>query len=280
MRISAKLAPTFPYEELEAFWRAADELGYDGIYNYDHFYGLGDTAEQWVNPTLEAWTSLAAMAAVTSRARVGCMVSSVTYRPPQILAKIITTVDHASRGRLDIGLGAGWHQPEHLAYGYDYPSAGTRIAMLEESITIMKSLWTQPRTTHEGAFWKLEDVIAEPKPFQQPHPRIIIGGNGREKTFRVIAKHADEWNCVGTDPATFRELSAVLDERCAEIGRDPATLTRGAQMFLHPANPQQVEEGLARIPELRDAGCDHVVLSFYQPPSREQLERCAPGNLA
>jgi F420-dependent oxidoreductase-like protein len=279
MRISAKLAPTFAYIELEKFWKAADELGFDGIYNYDHFYGLGDAEEQWVNPTFEAWTSLAAMAAVTSRARVGCMVSSVTYRAPQMLAKLVATLDHISGGRLDIGLGAGWHQPEHIAYGYDYPSAGTRIAMLEESITIMKSLWTAPKTSFQGEFWKLEDVIAEPKPMQQPYPRIIIGGNGREKTFRVIAKHADEWNCVGTDPATFRELSEVLDQRCSEIGRDPSTLSRGAQMFLHPANPDQVTESLARIPELRDAGCTHVVLSFYQPPSLEQLQRCAPGEL-
>lgn len=280
MRISAKLAPVFPYDQMESFWRTADELGFDTVYNYDHFYGLGGTEAEWVNPTLEAWTSLAAMAAVTTRARVGCMVSSVTYRPPQMLAKLVSTLDHIAGGRLDVGLGAGWHQPEHIAYGYDYPSAGTRIAMLDECLEIVKLLWTQERTSFEGQFWKLENVIAEPKPIQKPLPRIVIGGNGREKTFRVIAKHADEWNCVGADPAGFSELTAILDERCTEIGRDPTTLTRGTQMFLYPDRAEHLEESLGRIPALRDAGCAHVVLAFYSPPSRELLERCAPSNLA
>jgi F420-dependent oxidoreductase-like protein len=279
MRISAKLAPTFDYPSLEAFWKQADELGFDGIYNYDHLYGLGDGESAWRGATHEAWTSLAAMAAVTSRARIGCMVSAVTFRPPAMLAKIAATVDHISGGRLDVGLGAGWHAAEHAGYGYDYPSPSVRIAMLEESVTIMKRLWREPEVDHDGAFWTLTRTILEPKPLQQPHPRIIIGGNGREKTFRVIAKHADEWNCIGADPDTFRELSKLLDERCGEVGRDPSTLARGAQMFLHPQNPEQLEEGLARIPALADAGCEHVVLSFYQPPGRDLLERCAPSNL-
>ena len=279
MRISAKLAPTFPYPEMEAFWRTADELGYDGIYNYDHFYGLGTDEETWRTPTLEAWTTLAIMAAVTTRARIGCMVSAVTYRPPAMLAKLVSTVDHASNGRLDVGLGAGWHEPEHNGFGYPYPSAGTRIAMLDEAVEILKRLWAEDRVTHEGRFFTLEGTINEPKPVQRPHPRIVIGGNGREKTLRVVAKHADEWNCIGTEPEAFIELSKVLDEHCAAVGRDPGTIVRGAQMFLHPALPDQLENGLARIPQLRDAGCEHVVLSFYQPPSPELLERCAPANL-
>lgn len=279
MRISAKLAPTFAYDQMESFWRTADDLGYDGIYNYDHLYGLGDTKEAWVNPTLEAWSTLAIMAAITKRARIGCMVSAVTFRPPAMLAKIISTIDHASHGRLDVGLGAGWHEPEHAAYGYPYPSPGTRIAMLEESVSIMKRLWTEPEVSYEGSFWSLSSTISEPKPVQSPHPRLIIGGNGREKTLKVVAKHADEWNCIGTEPETFIDLCQVIDAHCLDIGRDPSQIARGAQMFLHPAAPEQIEEGLSRIPELQDAGCDHVVLSFYQPPSAELLERCAPGNL-
>ena len=121
------------------FWRAADELGFHSVANYDHFYGLIDNAA----PTLEAWTSLAAMAAVVRRARVSCLVTGVTYRNPAVLAKMAVTVDHISGGRLDFGLGAGWHEAEHRGYGIEFPSAGTRVAMLDEALTIIRRLWTE-----------------------------------------------------------------------------------------------------------------------------------------
>lgn len=276
MRISAKLAPVFPVDDMLDFWRAADELGYHGIYNYDHFYGLGDTPQNWDQPTLEAWTTLAAMAMVTHRARIGCMVSAVTFRNPGLIAKMATTIDHLSGGRLDIGLGAGWHEPEHSAFGFGYPTPGTRIAMLDEACTIIRGMFTGPPFSFEGRHMSVVDALCSPAPIQRPHPPIIIGGNGRNKTLRVIARHADEWNCIVTEPQTFTELSGILDGYCQEAGRDPRSLTRGAQMFLHPAVPGQIEEQLALIPALVDAGCEHLVLSFYQPPSREVLERCAP----
>lgn len=276
MRISAKLAPVFPIEEMIEFWLTADELGYHGIYNYDHFYGLGNDAETWDQPTLEAWTTLAAMATLTERARIGCMVSAVTFRNPGLIAKMATTIDHLSSGRLDIGLGAGWHEEEHTSLGFPYPSAGTRIAMLDEACTIIRGMMTAQPFTFTGEHFQVENARCLPRPVQRPHPRLIIGGNGREKTLRVIARHADEWNCIGTDPAIFAELSGLLTTYCAEIDRDPGTITRGAQMFLHPAAPEQIDEQLARMPALADAGCEHLVLSFYQPPSAEVLERCAP----
>ena len=271
MRISAKLAPTFSYPELEGFWRAADDLGFDAIWNYDHFYGLVDNAK----PTLEGWTTLAAMAAVTRHARVGCMVTGVTYRNPAILAKMAVTVDHISGGRLDFGIGAGWHEDEHRGYGIEFPSPGTRVAMLDEALTVIRRLWTEESVTHSGRFFTLADALCEPKPVQRPHPPIIVGGS-QPKMLRVIARHADEWNMPSHEgPAEWGEANAALDEACTEVRRNPGDVRRAVQLFLHPRKPGQVDEQLGLLPEYRRLGCEHAVLSFYQPPDAELLQRCA-----
>ncbi len=166
MRISAKLAPTFSYAELEQFWRHADDLGFEAVWDYDHFYGLVEHAK----PTLEGWTTLAAMAVVVRRARVGCMVTGVTYRNPAILAKMAVTVDHISGGRLDFGIGAGWHDAEHRGYGIPFPGPGARVAMLDEALTVIRRLWTEESVNHTGRFFTLEDALCEPKPVQRPAP--------------------------------------------------------------------------------------------------------------
>ena len=147
MRISVKLAPTFTYPELEEFWRSADRLGFEAIWNYDHFYGLVDNAK----PTHEGWTTLAAMAVVIRQARVGCMVTGVTYRNPAILAKMAVTVDHISGGRLEFGIGAGWHEDEHRGYGIEFPRPGVRVAMVDEALTVIRRLWTEESVTFAGA---------------------------------------------------------------------------------------------------------------------------------
>ena len=189
MLLSAKIAPTFDYPVLHEFWSRADELGFHSVANYDHFYGLTDMAA----PTHEGWTSLAAMACVVSRARVGCMVTGVTYRHPAVVAKMAVTVDHISGGRLDFGLGAGWHEEEHRGYGLEFPSPGVRVEMLDEALTIIRRLWTEDVVSFEGRHYRLQDALANPKPLQKPHPPIVIGGE-KPKMLRVIARHADEWN--------------------------------------------------------------------------------------
>lgn len=271
MQISVKLAPTFTYPELEQFWRDADELGFDAIWNYDHFYGL-DANE---TPTLEGWTTLAAMGAVVQRARVGCMVTGVTYRNPAVLAKMAVTVDHITGGRLDFGIGAGWHRDEHRGYGIEFPSPGVRVAMLDEALTVIRRLWTEDSVTFAGEFYTLTDALCEPKPIQRPHPPIVIGGS-KPKMMRVIARHADEWNMPNHDgPATWGAANNRLDAVCLEVGRDPAEVRRSVQMFLHPRQPGQVEEQLSMLPQFEAMGCQHAVLSFYQPPGVDLLERCA-----
>ena len=271
MRISVKLAPTFTYPELEQFWRTADELGFEAIWNYDHFYGLVDDAK----PTHEGWTTLAAMAVVIRQARVGCMVTGVTYRNPAILAKMAVTVDHISGGRLDFGIGAGWHEAEHRGYGIGFPGPGARVAMLDEALTVIRRLWTEDAVTHSGRFFTLTDALCEPKPIQRPHPPIIVGGS-KPKMLRVIARHADEWNMPSHNgPAEWGEATAALDLACAEVGRDPGDVRRAVQLFLHPRKPEQVSEQLRLLPDYQRLGCEHAVLSFYQPPSEELLQQCA-----
>jgi F420-dependent oxidoreductase-like protein len=273
---SAKLAPVFSYDVLERFWKDADDLGYHGVWNYDHFYGLYLAGQPLELPTLEGWTTLAAMGKVTSRARIGCMVTGVTYRHPAVLANMAVSVDHISGGRLDFGLGAAWHEPEHVTYGMDFPSAGRRIAMLDEACEIIRRLWTEDKVDHEGRFWTLKDALCFPKPVQERVP-IVIGGSGPKKTLRVVAKHADEWNAPAASPDEYRRLSQILDEHCADVGRDPKQIRRSVQMFLFSNDDDSIAAVPGQIEALGSAGVEHVVLSFYTPPTRGQLEALAPA---
>jgi F420-dependent oxidoreductase-like protein len=273
---SVKLAPNFDYAILERMWRDADELGYHAVWDYDHFYGLGDPAL----PTLEGWTALAATAAVTDRIRVGCMVTGVTYRHPAVLANMAATVDHISNGRLEFGLGAAWYQIEHDAYGIEFPSARTRIDMLDEACGLIRRLWTEDRVDHRGTFWTLTDAMSNPKPVQA-HVPMVLGGGGVKRTLRVVATHADEWNWSGSwyesGPDEFARLSAVLDEHCAAAGRDPSQIRRSTQLFLQPEDQAQVTAQLGRLDDYEQRGADHVVLAFVAPPSRQLLEELAPA---
>lgn len=279
MLISAKLAPTFSYKELERFWRLADEFGFHGVWNYDHFYGpeaLGPVARDYRKDTLEGWTTLAAMALVVTRARIGCMVTGVTYRHPAVLAKMAVTVDHISGGRLEFGIGAAWHKAEHRGYGIPFPRAGERIAMLDEALHMIRALWTEDTASFEGRYFRLDEAICNPKPAQKPHPPIVVAGRGEKKSLRVVATHADEWNAASFDPADWSRLNEVLDHHCDAIGRDPATIRRGVQIFLNPAQENQTKSTLDMLPAFEAAGCQHAVLSFYQPPTTDQLRRLAP----
>ncbi len=272
---SAKIAPVFPYDVLEGFWKDADDLGYHGVWNYDHFYGLYEAGQPLELPTLEGWTTLAAMAKVASRARIGCMVTGVTYRHPAVLANMAVAVDHISGGRLEFGIGAAWHEPEHVTYGMEFPTAGTRIAMLDEACEIIRRLWTEERVDHDGRFWKLRDALCFPKPVQD-HVPIVIGGSGPKKTLRVVAKHADEWNAPAATPESYRDLAKILEDHCADVGRDPSEIKRSVQVFLFSHDAETLKNLPAQLEDLEDAGVQHAVLSFYWPPSKDVLAALAP----
>ena len=213
--------------ELRAVWRIADEAGFDHCWNFDHFAALGADPELDI---FEAWTMLGAMAAATTRVRVGCMVTGNTYRHPGVLAKMAVTVDHLSGGRLEFGIGAAWAEAEHTMLGLEFGTAGRRIDRLEEAVRLIKLLWSEERSDFDGRHYRLADAIANPKPVQRPHPPIWIGGSGERKTLRVVAEHADVWNAAGGDASEVARLSGVLDGHCEAVGRDPAEIRRSVQI--------------------------------------------------
>jgi F420-dependent oxidoreductase-like protein len=229
LRVGLKLAPQFTtVDELRAVWRIADEAGFDHCWNFDHFASIRtDTT----GDILEGWTLLGAMAEATSRVRIGCMVTGNTYRHPGVLAKMAVTVDRLSGGRLEFGIGAAWAENEHEMLGLEFGTTGQRIARLEEACRAIKLLWTEERASFDGEYYRLTEAIANPKPVQQPHPPIWIGGSGERKTLRVVAQHADVWNLAGGDVDEGVRLSGVLDGHCAAVGRDPAEIRRSVQLF-------------------------------------------------
>jgi F420-dependent oxidoreductase-like protein len=194
----------------------AEQLGYDSIWVYDHFHNVPRPAHEAV---FECWTSIAAISQLTSRIRLGQMVGCNSYRNPGLLAKITATVDVISGGRLDWGIGAGWYENEYRAYGYDFPKPKDRIGMLRESVEIVKSMWTEAETTYKGKYYELVRANCDPKPLQDPHPPIWIGGGGEQLTLRVVAKHADCSN-FGGSPDEFARKREILKGHCKAVGRD------------------------------------------------------------
>jgi F420-dependent oxidoreductase-like protein len=204
----------------------AERTGFDSLWLDDHL--LADEGE-WRDAKLEGWASLAALAPITTTARLGLLVAANTFRNPGLTAKLATTLDHLSNGRLILGLGGGWFEREHEAFGLDFGSGfGERLDRLEEAVGLIERLLAGDRVTHEGRFYRLVDALCEPRPVQARLP-ILIGGSGREKTLRTTARHADLWNGYG-EPTRIAETSAVLRERCEEIGRPFEEIDRTVTM--------------------------------------------------
>lgn len=194
----------------------AEELGYDSVWVYDHFHNVPRAAHETV---FECWTTMAAISQVTSRVRLGQMVGCNGYRNPGLLAKITSTVDVISGGRLDWGIGAGWYEHEYTGYGYEFPAPKVRIGMLREAVEIVRSMWTEPDTTYSGTYYELSGAQCDPKPLQAPHPPIWIGGSGEQLTLRVVARLADRSN-FGGDLETFAHKCEILKKHCSDVGRD------------------------------------------------------------
>jgi F420-dependent oxidoreductase-like protein len=268
MRYGLKLSQNATIDQLRAVWRVADEAGFDHCWCMDHLATLGPRDD---GPIFEAWALLAGMAVATSRTRIGCMVTGNTYRHPAVLAKAAVTVDHLSGGRLEFGLGAGWAENEHTMLGLPFGTRGDRADWLEEACEVIWSLWTQQRTSFDGKHYKLAGAIAEPKPVQQPHPPIWIGGSGRQRTLRIAARYADVWNAAGGSAEEVAEVSAVLDQRCAEIARDPAQIRRSVQFRVTEANDKLL--GLAE--SYHAVGVTEVVLILHSQNPANLAEQVA-----
>ncbi len=212
-------------EALRSVWRIADQAGFDHVWDFDHLASIGAGGTD--RPVYEGWSLLAAAAEATGRVRIGCLVTGNTYRHPGLLAKIAVTVDHLSGGRLEFGIGAAWAQAEHEMFGLE--GLDHRVGRLSESLKVIRSLWTQERTTFEGRYYHVRDAVANPKPIQKPHPPIWIGAGG-ETILRLVAREADVWNVSGAaDAAAAGDLAGRLDAACREAGRDPASIRRSAQ---------------------------------------------------
>jgi F420-dependent oxidoreductase-like protein len=206
-------------------WRAADEIElFESAWNFDHFYPIFSYTDH-TGPCLEGWTMLAAMAQATTRIRIGCQVTGMIYRHPAVLANMAATVDIISGGRLELGLGAGWNEEECDAYGIPLPPLKERFDRFDEGLEAIVGLLSNETTTLDGHYVRLNDARCEPKPVQRPHPPITIGGSGPKRTLRAVARWAQQWNCLTSSPDEWRQKHAVLQERCAEIGRDPAEIT-------------------------------------------------------
>jgi F420-dependent oxidoreductase-like protein len=232
-------------EALRAVWRIAEEAGFDHVWDFDHLASIGAGGPD--RPIYEGWTLQAAMAEATKRVRIGCLVTGNTYRNPALLAKQAVTVDHLSSGRLEFGIGAAWAEIEHEMYGIE--GLDHRVGRLSESLRIMKSLWTEERTTFDGRYYHFKKAIANPKPVQKPHPPIWIGASG-PSTLRLVARDADVWNIAGGDPERVAELSARLEEACGAVGRDPSEIRHSLQYGWDGESKNELLELSARYLEL------------------------------
>jgi F420-dependent oxidoreductase-like protein len=244
----------------------AEDLGFESIWLFDHFHTVPEPTEEI---TFESFTALAVLAARTRRVRLGHLVSCAGYRNPALVAKMISTLDVVAEGRVDFGVGAGWKRDEWSAYGYGFPSLRWRQQRLEDALAIATQMFVEPRASYAGPTAEISGAINVPRP-QRPPP-IVVGGNGREVTWRLAARYADELNLDNVPPSEIEDAKAVLAQRCEEIGRDPATLRLSVHIWwesLDDTDPRALLRAYA------DLGVDRVMALIRGAASDvEALER-------
>lgn len=239
-------------------WQS-ESLGFESIWLYDHFHTTPQSRDEI---TFEAFTSLAALATETRRVRLGHIVLCAGYRNPALTAKMISTLDVISGGRAELGIGAGWKRDEWRAYGYGFPSAKERLAVLRDQLEILRAMMGPGRATFSGDFHQVDGAINEPKPVQQPHVPIMVGGNGPKVTWRLAARYADELNVDGLSPDELAEALPVIRARCEEIGRDPVSLA----VSVHIWQTELRDEGQQRVDlvgRYRELGVSRLIGMIY-----------------
>jgi F420-dependent oxidoreductase-like protein len=227
--------------------QTADEVGFASAWLVDHFHTIPHPLQE---VTFECWMSTAALARDTRNIRIGQMVTCNSYRHPALLAKMASTADVLSHGRLNFGIGAGWYEHEYRAYGYAYPDAPVRLRQLREAVQVMLAMWTQEEAHFEGTYYQVHDAINQPKGVQKPHIPLLIGGDGEQVTLKLVAQYADACN-VGDDPTTTKQKLAVLKEHCAAVGRDYESIHRTSTTFCLMADSD--EQALTQLPAERKA---------------------------
>jgi F420-dependent oxidoreductase-like protein len=253
------------WEQWCALANACEEHGIDTLYRSDHYISQSDEDGK---VALDAWTTIAALAARTSTLRLGTLVSPATFRFPALLANAAATADHVSGGRIELGLGAGWMEREHRAFGFPFPETPVRVAMFAEQLEIVHRLWTEQHVDFRGKHYVLENAPGLPKPVQQPHPPIIVGGGGSRGTAEPAARFADEYNTPFASPEEFAAVRGKVSAACERIGRDPSTMRYslmigcviGERRDAPRSLAGSIDQIAARLREYEAAGCDRVML--------------------
>jgi F420-dependent oxidoreductase-like protein len=209
--------PIKQYEFSKTIITLADHLGFDSIYAYDHF--IPHHSDNIEKNIFECCTILTAASAITKRVKIGHIVICNSYRHPSLLAKMLSTLDVISNGRLELGIGAGWYDQEYVAYGYDFPSNIARIKQLDESLSIIKAMWTETHANFQGQYYTIKKAICNPKPIQKPYPTIMVGGSGEKYLLKVVAKHADRYNLFFGSPKEMKRKISILKEYCKSSDR-------------------------------------------------------------
>ncbi|HMK12055.1 MAG TPA: TIGR03560 family F420-dependent LLM class oxidoreductase [Acidimicrobiales bacterium] len=254
-----------------AVWRVADGIDlFESAWTMDHFYPLTPPMD---GTHLESWTMLAALAALTTRLRLGCMVNGMHYRHPAVTANAAVTVDHISGGRFNLGLGAGWFEPESNAYGIPLGTLKERFDRFDEGVEVISSLLTNDTTTFSGRYYALTDARCNPKPLQA-HIPIVIGGKGPKRTLRTVARWADHWDVAGQpDPVEWKGLNETLISHCEDIGRDHRDIKRSVHvMWPADADPNELA---ARAAAFASEGVDLVIFSMRGPYEVRLIEPLA-----
>lgn len=254
LRVGIKLSQDASIGAYKSIWKIADEARFDHCWAMDHLATIGGIGDD--RPIFDGWELLAGMALATSHVRIGLLVTGITYRNPALLAKIATTVDHLSDGRLEFGIGAAWATNEHEMYGIT--GLDHRVGLFSEGLQVIRSLWTEERTNFDGRYYKMTDAVANPKPVQTPYPPIWIGSGG-PTMLKLTARHADVWNASGGAGRSVEAAdigSKQLDEACSAIGRDPSEIRRSVQIPVGDGPSETVE----RVHAFAEAGFTEIII--------------------
>jgi F420-dependent oxidoreductase-like protein len=254
------------WEDWLALGRACEQYGYEALFRSDHY---GPVVAEEEGGSLDAWTTLAGLAAVTSTVRLGTLVSPATFRHPSVLAKSAVTVDHISGGRVEVGMGAGWNEAEHIRYGFPFPPTRERMDTFAEQLEIVHRQWRSEPFSFEGEHYGLVDSDPRPKPVQLPHPPLIVGGGGGRRSVALAARWADEYNTVSPTADECRALRERIAEACGRENREPLPLSVMTRLIREP------DDAVQQLTELAETGVERVMLQHLEHRDLELLQLIA-----
>jgi F420-dependent oxidoreductase-like protein len=257
LMIEGQEGVTWP--QWRALAHACEENSIPGLFRSDHYLD----AQHPERGSLDAWGTLNALAAVTSTLRLGTMVSPVTFRHPSTLAKLVTTADQISNGRTELGVGAGWNEHEHTAYGFPFPGTRERMDILEEQLEVILGTWSDERFSFTGEHYRLRNLDSQPQPVQRPHPRLIVGGNAGPRSCALAARFADEYNTISPTVADARARRERVAAACARVGREPIPISIMTTVIIG-ADENDLQDRLRRVARVRWAGPDAMLAAL--PP--------------